>query len=202
MRLKMRRIYVIILIFTLLIPVISSSCNGEKDNQIGDHVDDFVENDYGDYEDSVLVSLEFSTNDMIPVVFTCDGEDISPGMSWSPGPEGTESYVLICEDPDAVGGTWVHWIIYNIPSDVAGLEENVPHQNLLVNGALQGKNDFGKIGYNGPCPPSGTPHHYYFLLYALDCVLDVPIGATKDRVESAMQGHVLLQASLVGMYGR
>jgi phosphatidylethanolamine-binding protein (PEBP) family uncharacterized protein len=129
----MRKILIVLLVFTLIIPVISGSCDGEEDNQRGDQEDQFVESNYSDYINSVLVSSAFSNNDTIPVMFTCDGEDISPDMSWSPGPEGTKSYALICEDPDAVGRTWVHWIVHNIPSYITSIQRAVPRQSLLEN---------------------------------------------------------------------
>lgn len=193
-----RKFISVMLILALIIPVTLGSC-GEEDSRTEDQTGQFVESDY---EASILSCSGFLNNATIPVRFTCDGDDISPELSWLPGPEGTVSYALICEDPDAVGDTWVHWIIYNIPSDFTVMEENTPRQDQLENGALQGKNDFGKIGYNGPCPPSGVPHRYYFLLYALDCALDIPVQVTKAQLVNAMHGHILQQSFLVGLYGR
>ena len=116
-------------------------------------------------------SSAFAHGGMIPKKFTCDGADISPSLSWSKGPEETKSYALISDDPDAPMGTWVHWVIYNLPASVKELTENVPKTGQLDNGALQGKNDFGNFGYGGPCPPGGT-HRYYFKVYALDITIN------------------------------
>jgi Raf kinase inhibitor-like YbhB/YbcL family protein len=156
-------------------------------------------------EKEVILNLEskaFENNTTIPVTFTCDGADISPALSWTHSPDNTKSFALICEDPDAPGGTFVHWVIFNIPESSTGLNENVPHQRKLEDGTLQGLNDFGEIGYRGPCPPPGEPHHYRFTLYALDCMLDAPSGAIKSQLVNAMQGHILEQAVLIGIYVR
>jgi len=149
-----------------------------------------------------LTSENFTSNTTILEKFTCDGENISPALTWVNSPDGIKSFALICDDPDAPGGTFVHWIIFNIPGSSTRLYENVPHQNKLQDSTLQGTNDFGEIGYGGPCPPSGKIHHYHFTLYALDCMLDVPAGVTKSKVVNAMQGHILDQAELVGLYNR
>ena len=125
------------------------------------------------------------------------GQNISPALEWSGAPEGTVSFALIMEDPD--GGMWSHWVVFNIPSDVLGLAEGIPTTPTLASGALQGRNDFGGMGYGGPSPPSGT-HRYYFRLYALDTMLDLASGATRQQVINAMQGHILEQLEYMGTY--
>ncbi len=146
-------------------------------------------------------SEAFEEGGMIPKKYTCDGEDASPPLSWTGVPEGTEALALICDDPDAPVGTWVHWVIFNIPPDTTGLSENIPPERVLESGARQGRNDFGNIGYGGPCPPRGT-HRYYFKLYALDKKVDLEPGATKDELLKAMEGHILAEGRLMGRYKR
>ncbi|RMF58605.1 MAG: YbhB/YbcL family Raf kinase inhibitor-like protein [Calditrichaeota bacterium] len=148
-----------------------------------------------------LTSSAFKEGGMIPMKYTCDGIDISPPLSWDKAPEGTRSFALICDDPDAPAKTWVHWVIFNIPGDQTELPENVPPQKQLPFGAIQGTNDFRKIGYGGPCPPGGV-HRYYFKLYALDTLLDLPAGATKEDLLKAMEGHIIAQGQLMGRYQR
>ena len=148
-----------------------------------------------------LTSKAFDEGGMIPAKYTCDAENVSPPLSWSSLPDGTKSLALICDDPDAPVGTWVHWVVFNLPPDSDGLPEHVPPQKKLSDGALQGLNDFRKIGYGGPCPPGGT-HRYFFKLYALDMVLDLQAGSTKAALERAMQGQVLAEARLMGTYRR
>ena len=148
-----------------------------------------------------IKSSAFENNKMIPKQYTCDGKNISPQLLWSDVPEGTKSIALISDDPDAPMGTWVHWVIYNIPGDVNELAENISPDKTLSNGAKQGTNDFKKIGYGGPCPPSGT-HRYFFKLYALDTKLNLDSGATKKQLLQAMEGHILAQAELMGKYKR
>ena len=146
-----------------------------------------------------IKSTAFEDNGMIPRLYTCDGKNISPPISWKSIPENTQSLALICDDPDAPAGTWVHWVIYNIRPTPQELPAKVLIQGVTPFGAKQGINDFGKIGYGGPCPPSGT-HRYFFKLYALDTKLDLKSGATKDQLLSAIEGHILAQAELVGKY--
>ena len=139
---------------------------------------------------------------MIPDRYTCKGQDISPALLWAGMPEGSRSLALICDDPDAPMGIWVHWVIYNIPVEGSGLPEDVPSSiSTLDNGTTQGTNSWGRIGYGGPCPPSGT-HRYYFRLYAIDNALDLEPGATKAQVLSAMEGHVLDECELMGRYSK
>ncbi len=137
----------------------------------------------------------------IPPHYTCDGDDVSPPLSWSGIPEGTKSLALIADDPDAPRGTWVHWVLYNLPPDLSDLPEDVRRDRELPNGARQGTNDFQRIGYGGPCPPGGR-HRYFFKLYALDTVLDLDPGATKEQLLRAMDGHVLAEAEVMGTYSR
>jgi Raf kinase inhibitor-like YbhB/YbcL family protein len=125
-------------------------------------------------------STAFREGETIPKQYTGDGKDLSPPLQWGVPPDGTRSLALICDDPDAPRGTWVHWVLFNLPSDVRALDEGVPPKETLANGTRQGKNDFGKVGYGGPAPPRGKPHRYFFKLYALDTVLDLQAGATKD----------------------
>ncbi len=149
-----------------------------------------------------LTSSAFTEGAAIPKPYTGDGRDISPPLQWSDAPAGTKCFALICDDPDAPRGTWVHWILYNLPADQQELTEAVPTTATPADGAKQGKNDFGKVGYGGPAPPRGKPHRYFFKLYALDTLLDLREGATKQDVERAMKGHVLGEARLMGTYGR
>jgi Raf kinase inhibitor-like YbhB/YbcL family protein len=149
-----------------------------------------------------LATTAFSAGGAIPKKFTCDGPDVSPKLTWNVPPAGTQSFAVIMDDPDAPRGTWVHWVLYDLPEVTRELSENRPKHEHLAGGALQGRNDFGKIGYGGPCPPPGKPHRYFFKLYALDVKLNLKAGATKADVERAMQGHILAQAELVGRYGR
>jgi Raf kinase inhibitor-like YbhB/YbcL family protein len=148
-----------------------------------------------------LKSPAFEEGGMIPKKHTCDGDDISPPLRWTSVADGTKTLALICDDPDAPGGTWVHWVIFNIPGDTRDLAENVPPQKELPNRAKQGTNDFRKIGYGGPCPPGGT-HRYYFKIYSLDTDLDLESGATKAQLLQAMKGHVLGEDQLMGKYKR
>ena len=149
-----------------------------------------------------ITSTAFKAEQPIPKQYTGDGADQSPPLHWSEPPSGTKSIALICDDPDAPGGTWVHWVLFNLPAQVRELEEGVPKTETLGNGAKQGMSDFGNIGYGGPAPPKGKAHRYYFKLYALDVALDLPPGATKAQLENAMKGHILAEGQLMGKYGR
>jgi len=146
-----------------------------------------------------LNSTAFTQGNSIPARYTCTSEDISPPLSWDAPPAGTQSLALIMDDPDAPAGTWVHWVIYNIPASARGLTENIRPDAQLTDGSLQGKNSWGKLGYGGPCPPSGT-HRYFFKLYALDTVLELKSGASKSALLAAMEGHILSYAELMGTY--
>ena len=152
----------------------------------------------------VLTSPAFREGAAIPAKHTCDGADTSPQLAWGGAPPGTAALALIVDDPDAPAGTWVHWVLYNLPGNLAGLPEGVAKSDQLpqLGGALQGKNDFRRVGYGGPCPPPGRPHRYFFKLYALDAALPLRAGATKQEVERAMAGHVIGEARLMGTYAR
>jgi Raf kinase inhibitor-like YbhB/YbcL family protein len=149
-----------------------------------------------------LSSIAFQDGEGIPVKHTCEGQDVSPPLMWSELPQGTQSLALIVDDPDAPGGVFNHWVLFNIPFDNRRLPEAVPTQAQLPSGALQGRNGFGRVGYGGPCPPPGRPHRYCFTLYALDRVLDLKAGVSKKQVLDAMQGHILAQGKLTGTYQR
>jgi hypothetical protein len=148
-----------------------------------------------------LKSSAFEAGGLIPKPYTCDGQDASPPLSWSDVPNGAKSLALIADDPDAPMGTWVHWVAWNIPATVRVLEAHVPKQDSLPNGMKQGTSDFRRVGYGGPCPPSGT-HRYFFKLYALDTTVTLPPSTTKKDLEKVMQGHILQQAELMGKYTR
>jgi len=148
-----------------------------------------------------ITSPVFEDGGAIPGKYTCDDLDVSPPLEWTNVPEGTKTIAIICDDPDAPMRTWIHWVIFNIPGDVTRLPENVPPEKELENGARQGMNDFHKVGYGGPCPPSGT-HRYFFKIYALDSVLDLPAGASKSHLMIAMEGHVLTESHVMGTYAR
>jgi Raf kinase inhibitor-like YbhB/YbcL family protein len=150
-----------------------------------------------------LTSDDFKRGEMIPHHHTCQGNDVSPALTWSDPPPGTQSFALICDDPDAPGKTWVHWVLYRLPAHVRGLPQDVEKDGELSDGSRQGKNDFGNVGYGGPCPPVGHgPHRYFFKIYALDNVPELAPGATKDELLAAMEGHILADADLMGRYER
>jgi Raf kinase inhibitor-like YbhB/YbcL family protein len=148
-----------------------------------------------------ITSTAFTDGGMIPRDHTCDGRDISPPMAWAGVPEGTKSLAIICDDPDAPVGTWVHWVLFNIPATANGLPQSMPPDNVLENGARHGINDFRKFGYGGPCPPGGT-YRYYFKIYALNTELIQEPGLTKDELLKAMKGHILAEGQLMGRYKR
>lgn len=137
-----------------------------------------------------------------PTEFTCDGADNSPPLAWTEPSAATKSLVLTVTDPDAPSGTFTHWVLYNLPADSNGLPANVPKQDQLSDGSRQGRNDFGKIGYGGPCGPHGSTHRYFFDLFALDTKLDLPAGATRAQVEDAINTHVLARGKLMARYSR
>jgi len=138
---------------------------------------------------------------MIPRQYTCDAADVSPPLRWSGWPQETQSFALLCEDPDAPGGTFTHWVVFNIPLRTPEMADRVAPDRILPTGAVQGNNDFGKIGYGGPCPPSGL-HRYLFKIYALDSTLQLDPGATRTELLTAMEGHILSQGQLMGRYQR
>src|SRR5919108_282962 len=144
-----------------------------------------------------LASSAFKQNSPIPKEYTCDGSDISVPLSWKDAPGGTKSFALIVDDPDAPRGTWVHWVVYDIPANARELSDGIVHGETIGNGAKQGKNDFGKIGYGEPCPPGGSPHRYYFKLHALDQMTGLKAKAIKQQLLDAMKGHVLTETQLI-----
>lgn len=148
-----------------------------------------------------LKSAAFSQGGAIPPKYTCDGDDISPALSWSAGPDGTQSFALIAEDPDAPMGTWTHWVMWNIPASERSLPEKVAGEKQLANGAVQGTSSFKKVGYGGPCPPGGK-HRYFFKLFALDKKLSLEPGARKEDLLKEIKGHILGEAQLMGTYTR
>lgn len=164
-----------------------------------------------------LSSPSFRNNQPIPAKHSCEGRDTSPALKWEGAPVGTKSFALVCDDPDAPGGTWVHWIVYNIAPSHTGIGENLAkvdssseydfevttRTTSKVGSVSQGVNDFGKVGYGGPCPPRDHGvHHYHFRLYAVDVELNLASRVTRDQLEAAMKGHILAQTELVGTYQR
>jgi Raf kinase inhibitor-like YbhB/YbcL family protein len=149
-----------------------------------------------------LESPVFSEGFAIPQDYTADGRNFSPPLRWRDPPEGTKSFALVCEDPDAPRGTWTHWLLFNLAAETRELPPNVAPTPDLDDGARQGKNDFGRIGYGGPAPPAGAPHRYIFKLFALDARLGLPAGATRDQLLEAIRGHQLAEGRLFGVYGR
>ena len=149
-----------------------------------------------------LTSSAFSEGAPIPAKYTCDGQDISPPLKWSNIPPGTKSFALVCDDPDAPVGIWVHWLLYGLPGSATELQEGLPPSETLINGAKQGLNDFRRVGYGGPCPPGGSPHRYFFKLYALNAELNLPPKATKKDLLRVMEGHILAEGHLMGTYKR
>ncbi|MGH9841371.1 MAG: YbhB/YbcL family Raf kinase inhibitor-like protein [Blastocatellia bacterium] len=149
-----------------------------------------------------LTSSAFAEGQSIPEKYTCDGADISPPLKWTNVPTGAKSLALICDDPDAPAGTWVHWVLHDLPPAVTELPEQIPTTETIPNGARQGVNDFKRIGYGGPCPPRGGPHRYFFKLYALDAELQLKAKVTKKELVRAMEGHILAEGQLMGRYKR
>jgi len=184
------------LTYLLLVCLIIISCQSKKD---------LIPLNKETKQDTVMEikikSSAFEQGGMIPKKYTCDGEDVSPPLTWSNVPANSKCFALINDDPDAPAGTWVHWVIYNIPGDSKELPEAVPPKKNLENGAVQGTNDFGKFGYGGPCPPGGT-HRYYLKLYALDTTLSLQGDVTRGRLLEAMKGHILAEGQLMGKYSR
>ena len=149
-----------------------------------------------------ISSIAFGEGQSIPAKYTCDEKNISPPLKWSGVPAAAKSLALIADDPDAPGGTWVHWVLYDLPSNVSEFGEDVSKSQFVSGGAKQGLNDFKHLGYGGPCPPPGKPHRYFFKLYALDATVELKPGATKKELERAMEKHILAQGQLMGTYKR
>lgn len=149
-----------------------------------------------------LTSSVFENGGYIPDRYTCDGKNYSPPLSWNEAPGKVKSFALIVDDPDAPAGTWVHWLLYNLPAESEGLEENISNKKLNSLKIKQGKNDFGQLSYGGPCPPPGPAHKYLFKLYALNKKITIKEGATKSEIIDQIQGHIISEAKLVGFYQR
>lgn len=149
-----------------------------------------------------ITSPAFSNGAAIPVRHTCSGEDLSPRLEWAGAPPGTKRLALIVEDPDAPAGNFIHWVLYNIPPELAALEEGLSTDATLPGIGLQGKSGFGRSGYGGPCPPPGKAHRYYFRLYALDLSSDLPAGLNAEKLKKAIAGHILAQAEWMGTFKR
>jgi len=173
----------------------ATSCGGSKEPRTAKRGEEEI-------MQFTLTSAAFLEGGRIPDRYTCTGEDVSPPLKWEGAPEETKSFALVVEDPDAPGGTFIHWVLYNLPGSLTELPEGVPRDESLESGALQGVNDFRTVGYRGPCPPPGKPHRYFFILRALDVQLDLKPRATKAQLERAIQGHVLAEAKLMGTYSR
>jgi Raf kinase inhibitor-like YbhB/YbcL family protein len=149
-----------------------------------------------------LSSTAFEQGQTIPKVYTGEGADRSPPLTWTDPPAKTKGLALLCEDPDAPRGTFIHWIVFNLPAESRELSEDIQHQDGFPDGTLQGTTSFGKVGYGGPMPPPGSPHRYYFRLFALDRMLGLPAGVKSEQVYASMQGHILGKAELMGTYAR
>jgi Raf kinase inhibitor-like YbhB/YbcL family protein len=149
-----------------------------------------------------LTSPAFTSGSDVPKKHTCDGDDRSPPLSWTGAPAGTKALALVCEDPDAPRGIWVHWVLWSIPASATSLPEGVKAEPTRSDGSRHGKNDFGELGYNGPCPPPGAAHRYFWRLYALDVVPDLKPGATRQELLDAIKGHTLGTAELMARYRR
>jgi Raf kinase inhibitor-like YbhB/YbcL family protein len=150
-----------------------------------------------------LFSTAFKEGDFIPAKFSCEGINVSPQLHWSGVPKGVNSFAIIVDDPDAPSGDFVHLVIYNIPANFNELHENVTPSRNIPDEVMLGTNDFGRIGYGGPCPPAGKPHRYLFKIYALDTILHhLETGSTKQQLLTAMKGHILAEGQLTGKYQR
>lgn len=149
-----------------------------------------------------LSSTAFSEGEPIPAKYSCDGKNVSPPLKWNGAPSGTKSLALIADDPDAPVGTWVHWVLYDLPATTSDLAEGLPQSQYLPGGARQGLNDFKRLGYGGPCPPPGKAHRYFFRLFALDATPDIKSGASRKELEKVMSGHIIAQGQLMGTYQR
>jgi Raf kinase inhibitor-like YbhB/YbcL family protein len=147
-----------------------------------------------------LTSTAFPAGEAIPVRHTGEGEDLSPPLQWMNPPEGTKTFAIIVDDPDAPDKVFVHWLIYNLPGISRELSEGVPREPSLPNGTRQGRNDFGEIRYSGPAPPPGNPHHYFFRIYALNSGVNLPPGTSKEELLVSMHNHILAQTELIGTY--
>jgi Raf kinase inhibitor-like YbhB/YbcL family protein len=181
----------VVLLIAFLHPAVTMSAQADHHTSAGGRAMSFE-----------IKTTAFSDGNEIPKMYTCDGADVSPSLNWKDAPAGTQSFALIADDPDAPVGTWTHWVIWNIPATATALPEGMQKVEESSGGIRQGRNDFSRIGYGGPCPPAGKPHRYFFKLYALDTKLDIKPGAGRKELERTMKGHILSQAELKGKYGR
>lgn len=149
-----------------------------------------------------LTTTAFPLGGTLPLVHTADGPDVSPALAWSGAPAGTRAFALIMDDPDAPVGLWTHWVVFDLPGDATRLEASQPRTATLPGGGRQGRNTWGNLGWNGPSPPPGKAHRYFFRIYALGAPLGLPPGATVAQVKAAMQDKVLAEGTLMGTYGR
>ena len=187
------RSLVILLALALVAVLGACSLESGQDARVGPNV--------GEEAIMQLTSTVFAQGQSIPRKYTCDGQDISPPLTWRAAPANTQSFALVMDDPDAPVGVWDHWLIFNIPAAANGLAENVLPEPRLPDGSVQGTNSWGRVGYGGPCPPRGQ-HRYFFRLYALDTTLNLGPETRKKQLLEAMQGHILAQAELMGVYAR
>jgi Raf kinase inhibitor-like YbhB/YbcL family protein len=178
----------------LILTLIDAACSRDHDT---------ITSREGKTVNILITSDAFQEGEAIPTKYTCDGDDLSPALRWSDIPPNTKSFALICEDPDAPSGTFTHWILFGLPPTVTELPEGVLAEERLANGAVQGRNDFKRIGYGGPCPPPmDSAHRYFFRLYALDTELQLRAGARREDIVPAMEGHILAKGHLMGTYQR
>lgn len=184
-----KRRWAVLWILVLLLGLVA--CGGDQPVDVDDSLPALL-----------LKSDAFEAEGTIPQVYTCDGSDVSLPLEWSEPPAGTQSLALIFDDVDAPVGTWVHWVLFNIPADVRSLPEGVPAEPVVAGLGEHGSNGWGNLGYGGPCPPKGNPHRYTFRLYALNSLLDLESGASRAELDRAMEGHLLGAGQLVGRYGR
>ncbi len=183
-------------LYGLIFPLIFLNCGGKSEGNKK------VKSTKAEYAEIEINSPAFKEGEIIPIKYTCDGENISPEIKFGEVPSGVKSLALICDDPDAPAKTWVHWVIFNIPPDLEKLPEGIEPEKTLENGANQGINDSRNIGYCGPCPPSGSAHHYHFKIYGLDEKIDAPPGITKKELLNKMEGHIKAKGELIGLYKR
>ena len=153
-------------------------------------------------QQALSVTSSFSNGQPVPKEYSGQGADHSPPLRWSPAPSNTKSIAVVCLDPDAPGGTWYHWFLYNLSPTAISLGENVPKAETITGGAMQGINDFKKVGYNGPMPPWGQKHRYEYRVFALDQMLPLKPGARKDEILRAINGHVVAQGAVTGSFQR
>jgi Raf kinase inhibitor-like YbhB/YbcL family protein len=149
-----------------------------------------------------ITTNAFGQGERIPEPYTCNGQNISPPLTWEKIPAGTKSIAVIVDDPDAPRGSFTHWLIYNLPPDARGLAEQIPKERHLPDGSIQGMNDFGRIGYAGPCPPPGRHHRFTITVFAIDIMVDPREAETQAAFRKAIQGHTLAKGELMGIYGR